>query len=563
MFKKYQTKMLVLGVIAGGLLSSCANENEPAAGGSGNMIVKAPEMVAYSGNHYWSAPGGTRGVDVNGNLWYQNWDRPTNVTQEEIQKVLEAVAEPRVNAVNEITIEWENFWVQQVYKGQTSYRDHYDNNRGLGSDLMNELHVWNDNVEVWWPQHTFGGYEHVNNFNHGDNQTTYTDDVTHEQFIGTTLMTGIGSENATPENQFAYQNSADGGQLYFDYIVIEVDGEYYVCFDFFADNRDNPGATANKDHYVDRDWIFNDWIVKISPAYHKGETPSKPEPGPGTPSEPEDEDHCDNCVHPSHDGFACPECDAAFFGDVMHPCTQAGSGRPLPGDEPGEEPGVDNPGNPGKPGVQKGTDEVEVNLALDQKNDKLLESHLSIHVRKATDVEVFIPVPAEYYCDADDMAIVLEHQSAFVHGGPYYTQYEIGDNVVTLTVTFEEGGIRITTDGITQDVIDYCQATYGDGITFEVWNYFNDPETGLPYITMDALRQYLDAATVRFIDELPGTYINAFGKDNGKYSEANPEGKDFHVRPEEQGDSFDAPYEGAHLNGSDNNDIYRGKTLEE
>ncbi|MCH5218823.1 MAG: hypothetical protein J1F07_09815, partial [Muribaculaceae bacterium] len=156
MFKKYQTKMLVLGVIAGGLLSSCANENEPAAGGSGNMIVKAPEMVAYSGNHYWSAPGGTRGVDVNGNLWYQNWDRPTNVTQEEIQKVLEAVAEPRVNAVNEITIEWENFWVQQVYKGQTSYRDHYDNNRGLGSDLMNELHVWNDNVEVWWPQHTFG-----------------------------------------------------------------------------------------------------------------------------------------------------------------------------------------------------------------------------------------------------------------------------------------------------------------------------------------------------------------------------------------------------------------------
>lgn len=537
MFRKsLKISILSLGILAGGLLSSCTNENEPTYAKPGTMLVKAPEMNAFSGNHTWGKPGGTRSANVNGNLWYQEWDRPSNVTDEEIAKVLEKVSEPRVGAVNEITITWENFWVQQVYKGETSYSDYWGNNRGPGSEMMNELQVWNDNVEVWWPEHKFGGYETVNNFNRGDNQTQYTDDENHYVFEGTTLMTNMSGGSAS--NQFAYKNSADGGQLYFDYIVIEVDGEYYVCFDFYADNRDNPGATANKDHYIDRDWVFNDWIVKISPAYHKGETPEtpvdpKPEiPGGGEVTIPDEplvtfpslNGVCIACGHEAHDNEYCEECQD---GECTAP--------------------------------KKTLDEVEVNLALDKKNDDLLESHLSMHVRSATDVEVFIPVPAQYYCAADDMAIVMDHVENFVHGGPYSTQYEIGENIVTLNVEFTDGGIRVWTEGITQDVIDYCWENFGDGVTFEVWNYFNDPETGLPYISMEELKGYLDQATVRFIDKVPGQYVNAFGRENGKYSDGNPDGKDFHVTPKDQLSSFDAPYEGPHYNDSDNNDIYAGK----
>ena len=173
--KSLQLTLLALGALAGGVLTSCSVDNEPnMTPNNGSMLLRAPRMTAYSGNHTWDA-GATRSANVNGNMWYQDWDRPQNVTDEEIAKVLEAVREPRVNAVNDITITWENFWVQQVYKGQTEYSDHYGNNRGLGSNLMNELSVWNDNKEVWWPEHTFGCYDPINNFNQGDNQTTYTD----------------------------------------------------------------------------------------------------------------------------------------------------------------------------------------------------------------------------------------------------------------------------------------------------------------------------------------------------------------------------------------------------
>lgn len=408
-----------------GLFSSCTNElpyNYQAI-----ELVKRPDVIAYSGNYQFGTS--SRSANVNGNLWYQNWDRPTNVTEDEIAKVLAVVAEPRVGATNTIHIDWENYWVQQVYTGETVYEDGYKNSIGTGSSHMNHLLAYNKNVEVWWPEHTYGGYEHINNFNNGSNNTIYVDDVTGEQFIGTTLMTDMNAEGIT--NQFGYNNSTDSKD-HFEYIIVEVDGSYYVCFDFYATHPE--GQDANKNMDVERDWVFNDWIVKISPAYHKGETPKEPE--------------------------------------VSNP----------------EIPVIDN--------------EVEVNLSINDEldNGDYTSSHLSIHVRAATDVEVFIPVPMEYYCQADDMAIVMKHEpNHMIHGGPFVTEYKLKDSdlVVTLTVAFEPEGIRITTNGITQEVIDWCQEKCQDGITFEVWNYFNDN------ITRELLKKYLDKSTIRFLDGTP------------------------------------------------------------
>ena len=193
----------------------------------------------------------TRGHDVNGNMWYQKWERPVNVTEAEKAKVSAEFAKVREGATNEINIPWENYWVQQVHQGDRASVD------GTGtkvypSGVMNQLLAYNFNTN---------GYEHVNNFNNANNTTEYTDDVTKEKFIGTTLMVDMGTGDKL--DQFGYHNTSSS-HYYYDYIVLEIDGAYYVGFDIVGYKPVDQPANANMD--VDRDWIFDDWIVKISPA---------------------------------------------------------------------------------------------------------------------------------------------------------------------------------------------------------------------------------------------------------------------------------------------------------
>lgn len=221
-------------------------------------------------NHNWgfgSIVALTRGHDVNGNLWYQNWVRPKNVTDEEAQKVIAEFSKVRRNQQATETFQWENYWVQQVYKGESTYNDGNGASIGVASDKMNKLIAYNQNYveEVYWPQREtiHGGYEHVNNFNNGNNTTVYTDDVTHQKYIGTTLMVNMAMDNNHGGTQFGYHNTVDSKD-HFEYIILQIDGAYYVGFDFYAKHPD--GQEANKNMDVERDWIFNDWIVKISEA---------------------------------------------------------------------------------------------------------------------------------------------------------------------------------------------------------------------------------------------------------------------------------------------------------
>ena len=108
------------------------------------------------------------------------------------------------------------------------------------------------------------------------------------------------------------------------------------------------------------------------------------------------------------------------------------------------------------------------------------------------------------------MDISLSHKDVNViyNTDPQVVTMNVGGTDVTLTVTYEDGGIRVTTDGIDKNVIDYCADAYADGITFEVWNYFKD-------ITRDELKPMLDKSTVTFLDKNPKLYVNAFAKENG------------------------------------------------
>lgn len=202
-----------------------------------------------------------------------------------------------------------------------------------------------------------------------------------------------------------------------------------------------------------------------------------------------------------------------------------------------------------EPDVATHTNEVEVNLTLEDKDYQ--SSHLSMHIRHATDVEIFIPVTDRYYCDVDDMAIVENKKdNLVVNGGPFRTDYNINGNNVSLNVEFLPEGIRIWTDGINEDVINYCRENYGDGITFEVWNYFNDA------ITREELLYLLNRATVRFLDSEPDSYINSFTETDGH---RNPDDCTVTIVEEQVGD-FYAGKEGPHKNGSDFNMIYENKT---
>ena len=248
----------------------------------------------------------------------------------------------------------------------------------------------------------------------------------------------------------------------------------------------------------------------------------------------------------------------------------------------GFEPARENVYNKGH---VKGHDEVEVNLAVNHLHEAVageeeenagatielndLTSKLSIHVRYAHDVKVRIPVPAEYLVPVDDMAIVLSHRAEdilYKEGvATHSVTMNVGGNNVTLNVALYEkpaqkdvefaemnmedyanGYICVWTEGINQSVIDYCYETYGDGINFEVWNYFNlgemTDEEGNPVLdeddnqlyeaveglVSDNLFGYLNKATVEFsIDQngdekpMPDAYINAFAA-----HEATPNGLD-------------------------------------
>ena len=214
----------------------------------------------------------TRAANVEGNKWYQDWTRPTNVTAEEIAWAKTEFGKTRRYTTPWTSINWPNFWVQQVYKGEQQYWDWNGSNIGWGSNNMNQLCVFNLRprlITCCWPLQwveTDPAYEHIDNFNSGNNTTTYTDDVTHQQYVGTTLMTNMYTDGRY--NQFYYYNSTDS-KWHSEYIVLEHNGSYFIGFDFYAN-----GPWYNKNQNVDRDYKYDDWIIKITPAVPANAAPS-------------------------------------------------------------------------------------------------------------------------------------------------------------------------------------------------------------------------------------------------------------------------------------------------
>ena len=579
----------ILGISAVALataaLSSCTNEfKDPAfglAGGNdGISLVKAPDVIAWSGNQtigntfngyntlsyvadasedefvYGDYNNYEKAGDrsqPNANQWgtnddngkYKDYPRPADITAEELEKVL-AVFNQKGKTSYRPLVDWQNFFVQQVYCGPE------------GSKMTELATVVDYKVEIvvksYSPYVVDTIYTKtepmnatVNNFNNG----AYNGDTRQ----GCMLMFNSSTLD------WSWKSTQGGGERFGNWRMEYIDGAYYVGFDFQSNKQ---GSEANENEYQERDYIYNDWIIKIVPGIgveipepddHTGETPAGGE----------------------GEGYG----DGNYTGEVTDP-------------QPGEGDGNQNVTNV----TNRHSREVEVNYAILDSHDYAsniadLVTKLSIHVRCATNVEILIPIPADYIIDSDDLYIFREHYNALTgqYEGEYgeetynenplsnqdaWISYDIAGKTVTLSIEFMPGDsslgdlfargyIKVSTQGIDQDVIDACWATNKDGINFEIYNYFqtekmvwNENEefgsvVSAGEINHDALIAAMNNSRITFTNN-PDYYINAFGYkyENGvKTSLVHPDHAV--VAPDS---NYGAPARKTHLNGTPYNDIY-------
>lgn len=178
----------------------------------------------------------TRWANPNSNQWEEYVIKPNEISKTEISNVLNVFNKP-INKSASKQVNWSDFWVQQVYQGDNSYVTEPDQNghtQNLTNVKLDQL------LTAYYDANGELIYEHVSNFNAS---------------LGCVmLMQNSGTVS------FAYRNNQDSGNLYSDYVIMEVNGEYYVGFDFSC-NDPNRKVIA--------DGIYNDWIVKIIPAEYK------------------------------------------------------------------------------------------------------------------------------------------------------------------------------------------------------------------------------------------------------------------------------------------------------
>lgn len=251
MKKQFNFWLLAIGVVA---LSACSSDNDlydPAKAAAKKEAQYEAAFVkkygAIATDQDWGFGAATasavisRSAFPNSNEWGKYVDVPSPVSDMEKAKVIEWFKTHKNPESTPIT--WTDFFVQQVYKGEDVYTAKDNSNQMKGSDKMNKLLVGRSD-------------EHVNNFNDGDCSETNVNNQYQDKIM---FMVDSNTE------RFGYSNSADGGKHYYDYTIQEIDGAYYVGFDFSANGQ-------NTNEQVDADGYYSDWIVKICPATYTNAT---------------------------------------------------------------------------------------------------------------------------------------------------------------------------------------------------------------------------------------------------------------------------------------------------
>ena len=246
--------MLSLTALSLGMVSCSSEDIET----TGNILTenaqkygtRSSEVNLYFGGNKIV---GTRGCDVNGNMWGDDI-MPKYPTKEEEDGILEYV---RKNPG--ASVEWPGYtcyFVQHVISANNKY-SYKDRNNTLhdnidGSTNLNELQIKENN----------GNYTHVNNFNSGKCENAATHNAA--------LMTQ-GFQGARAHDSYG-NTDVDNWKLYY------WKGNYYLGIDYMM---------VKDEGKIEPDGIYDDWIVKIIPG--RGVTsvvPSTPDPNPAPKPEP-------------------------------------------------------------------------------------------------------------------------------------------------------------------------------------------------------------------------------------------------------------------------------------
>lgn len=257
--------------------------------------------------------GMTRTAEPSANNWGDNWKVPAPLT--EAQKDIARQYFQQNQNPTGISINYTNFFVQDVYKGGTKPGDKSpetymaaDGNEKhmLGSNKMDQLFAGSD-------------FDHISNYNNAEcsenknvwDGTGDKNDVSNQHADKIMLMVN------SKTDCFGYKNSAQSANAYADQFVIisgntimewanangidlkgaDVTGMYFVGFDYEADlkhgltdkyhssnylateaTENTPGAfqIPNKNDgkwYIDggADGYYSDWIVRVIPGVRKGD----------------------------------------------------------------------------------------------------------------------------------------------------------------------------------------------------------------------------------------------------------------------------------------------------
>ena len=445
---------LALAALAGSMaLASCSSDEiAPTIGGEESAVstrgiapAKASDITFYAGGNQLVSTLTSRAG--NGSFSYHKyWDgdfpaqykdnRPGDIQQDEKTFVIKYIKEHKDQ--NSVPFNYSNYFIQNIGSSKDNYTGLVDQNNAqhqvVGGQHMDYLVI---------------NGQHINDYNATQGPNAL---VMNLLVKNPTYHDSWGDKDQTKENAYKIYEITYNGKK-----------GYYLAFDY--------RTKKNSGEVHDGDGVYNDWVVKLTPAdpidqENTGTTPppSSENPNPQVPQEPT----------PTPPVPSIPEV------------------------------------TPSTPIVTTTKGEIEVNLSLNKKktDGDWIASKLSIHVRANSDVEVFLPVDAQYYCEQDDMNIVLSHK----HDDLLYNNttnkemtWQVAGQTVKLTVSYEANGIRVKTQGINETVLKELREKYGDGITFEVWNYFKSEA-----ITREQLQPMLNNSTIKFT-AVPDRYVNAFG----------------------------------------------------
>ena len=180
----------------------------------------------------------TRACYPNSNMWESDgYIIPADITQDEITKVYNAFNEVGAESY-EALVDWDCFFVQHVYGAHSNMDWLY-----AWDPEGHEETIYGDPANNWQPYNATVYEDHIFNFN------------------ATLGSIQLMVESST--QKFGFHSSQDS-KKHPTFRMMQIDGAYYVGFDYYANGENSNQQEA-------RDFIYTDWIVKICPG--RGITP--------------------------------------------------------------------------------------------------------------------------------------------------------------------------------------------------------------------------------------------------------------------------------------------------